>query len=394
MKNSSVSVLKIGRIINLWVNGKLRKKVCDTEQTASEFYKLILTVKENPTEEGIKRIFAYLNEKTRIAMQCGLETDPDTGEVYLAGFNTPVPLDLVEVIKEYHENGYPMEAIINFWKLLMLNPDVTVRESLFGFIAKHDFSLTDAGYMIVYKAVAYRSENQNPLAEFISNRYLHVKKEWSCSPRKYVVYFDQETGEYHITKTVTAENWDLENKQVEIIGNLNYLYENLDQYTNTEDAPYTDKYTHKMSIKLGEIVRMPRAECDADPERGCSYGLHVGATSYVEGYASEGDAVLVCYVNPMHVVAVPNHDNSKMRVTEYFPFAVATYENRKIDIIEQKYFESDYCEYEVAELEEMVAKIQAEQLPIEQALNTEEDEEYRTLDELQKIIENRLVDIS
>ena len=61
MKNS-IQAVKIGRIVNVWVNGKLRKKVCDTLETANDFFKLILTVKDNPTSEGIKRVFAFLNE--------------------------------------------------------------------------------------------------------------------------------------------------------------------------------------------------------------------------------------------------------------------------------------------------------------------------------------------
>ena len=102
--------------------------------------------------------------------------------------------------------------------------------------------------------------------------------------------------------------------------------------------------------------------------------------------------VLVCYVNPANVVAVPDRDHSKMRVCEYFPFAIATYNDRKIDVIEQAFFESDYREYEVEELEAQVTKIQADELPIAKAKNAENDEE-RPMSELMKIIESRLVDI-
>jgi hypothetical protein len=391
MKNV-ITATRIGRTINLFIGGKLRKKVCDSKETANELYRLILNVKKNVTQEGINKIYAYLNEKTRIAMRCGLETDPDSGEVYLAGFNTPVPQKLVEVIEDYHDNNWNMDSVLNFWKLLMLNPDERVRNDLFGFIGTHDFSITDTGYMIVYKAVAYRdslSENAE-LAEFLSNQYLHVKKDWGTSPRKYVVYKD-EYGALHITKTATADSWDLETKEVEILGNLAEMYDNLEMLTTPDDAPYTDKWSRQMEIKLGVPVLMPRSDCDSDPARGCSNGLHVGATSYVESYASSGDAVLVCFVNPAHVVAVPNHDNSKMRVTEYFPFALATYENRKIDIVEQSYFESDYTHYEQEELEKMADAVRAKQLPIETAKKA--DEEDRPMAELEKVIESRLVDL-
>jgi hypothetical protein len=80
-----------------------------------------------------------------------------------------------------------------------------------------------------------------------------------------------------------------------------------------------------------------------------------------------------------------------MRVSEYFPFAIASYTDRKIDIIEQAYFESDYCEYEIEKLEEQLDKLRAEELPIETAMNAENEE--RSMSELMKIIESRLLDI-
>ena len=150
---TNIQAVKIGNTINVSINGKLHKKNCSNLNDANDFYRVILDAKENPSEENLRKIYFFLNEKIRIAYLCGLETDPDNGEVFLAGFNTPIPNELVETIKEYHENGFPMDAIINFWKLLMINPDKRVRKSLFNFISTHDFVLTNKGYMVVYKAV-------------------------------------------------------------------------------------------------------------------------------------------------------------------------------------------------------------------------------------------------
>lgn len=390
MKNS-LQGNQFGKTVNVFINGKLRKKVCDTIETAEEFFRLIIGAGSTPTDEEIRRVFAFLNEKTRTAMLCGLETDPDTGEVYLAGFNTPVPMTLVEVIKDYHEKNYPMEAILNFWQLLMLNPDTEVRNSLFDFIKTHDFVLTDNGYMVVYKAVSWVGETENKMAEFITNMHLHVKKDWSKSPKAYVVYRDLTDGELHITKAKTAKKWDVKAKKVEVLGNLETMFKNIGDY-KAEGGHYTDMHTHQMVINVGELVSQERDLCDADPRNSCSNGLHVGATNYVERFANSKSPILVCYVNPAHVVAVPNHDHSKMRVSEYFPFAIANFEDRKIDIIEQSYFESDYADIEAEQLEEMVAKIQAEETPIKKAMSA--DAEVRPLAELQKVIENRLVDLN
>jgi len=397
---TTINAIKVGKIINLWLNGKLRKKVCETNDSANELFGLILKVKDKPTQDGVNQILGWLNEKTRIAMQCGLETDPDTGCVYLAGFNTAVPQTLVDVIKEYHENKFPMEAILNFWKLLMINPDVRVRESLFDFINTHDFVLTDTGYMIVYKAVSLRENNTNDeLKNFIVEANEKVTVKWGTTAKRYVVYLDLTTHVYRITKTITTDKWDLKTKEVEILGNLAEMFKDIDTVTKLEQDtyPYTDKYSKKMKIRIGEPVKQERRLCDGNPSNECSNGLHVGATKYVEKFGAwySGESrVLVCYVNPAHVVAVPEYDNSKMRVSEYFPFSEINYDeaNQKIEVIEQSYFESDYSHYEKEELAEMVTAIQKEESPIEMAKGIDEDD--RSLAELKKLIENRMVVIS
>jgi hypothetical protein len=146
-----------------------------------------------------------------------------------------------------------------------------------------------------------------------------------------------------------------------------------------------------MHIELGQPVLMERKDCDSDPAQDCSYGLHCGATKYVERFASGSGAVLACFVNTANVVAVPNYDHSKMRVSEYFPFAIATYTGGKIDIVEQQYFEEDYCNYEVEELEAQIVKVKASELPIETARKAEA--EARPMSELMKMLEGRLLDI-
>ena len=235
------------------------------------------------------------------------------------------------------------------------------------------------------------NKDENDLSELITNRYLHVRKHWDCSPKKYVVYQKNDTEEYLITKKSTAKGWDVKKKNVTILGNLGEMFKNIDKYIEDSETMYTDMHTRKMEIKLGSPVRMERENCDSDPARDCSYGLHVGATNYAARFGNSNGAVLCCYVNPAHVVAVPDYDHSKMRVAEYFPFAMATYDGNEIDIIEEKYFESDYSTYEQKELADMVAKVRDEELPIETAMGAEE--ESRNMDELQKIIEARLVDI-
>lgn len=85
MKN--IQAVKIGNVVNLSINGKLHKKNCGNNEEAQELYKLVLIAREDPSDENIKAIRMFLNEKTRVAYLCGLETDLETGEAFLAGFN-------------------------------------------------------------------------------------------------------------------------------------------------------------------------------------------------------------------------------------------------------------------------------------------------------------------
>ncbi|MFA5207437.1 MAG: hypothetical protein WC428_02155 [Candidatus Paceibacterota bacterium] len=400
MKKINIQAVKIGNMINVSIDGKLNKKNCKSADEANTLFKAILKAKENPNEANIKAFKILLSEKLRIATIAGLESDPQTGEIFLCGFNTPIPQALVDVIEDYAKNKYPMDALINFWKLLMINPDKRIREKLFDFIKIHDFSITDAGYMVVYKAVDYKDDEQRDktFETFISNQVLHVKKDWKCSPKKYAVYKNLENDEYGIAKVEVVSNWDERAKNIEILGNLDELFKAIfendypvNDLEHTKSVVYTDIHSHSMIIVLGKPVYMERKECDGDPSLDCSIGLHCGSTDYVNHFANGCDAVLVCYVSPANVISVPSSETSKIRVSEYFPVGVATYESGKIDIIEQKYFEDAYCAYELEELNVMIERVKAEEFPLETAKKAKA--ESRPMSELKKILETRLIDI-
>lgn len=413
MKNKiNINGLITGKCVTFSINGALNKKTFDTIEEAKELFQLILKAKANPTDENIANIKNSINETRRTAVMAGIEYDENTDRCYIEGLNTPIPEQLMDIIKEYNDNNYPMESIINFWKLLMSNPDTHIRESLFRFIQVHDFVLTDKGYFLTYKAVYPKNDNNNnakdeknkynEFSEFVLNKYYQVKGPWKSSPKNYIIY-TVDGSEFKITEIKTAEKFDLTTKKYQIFGNLDECYKIISKQTynnasidnNYVTSPiFTDMYTRTMSIEIGKPVKMERKLCNGDPEVECSYGLHVGATKYVESFAKNSSTILACLVNPANVVAVPRYDNSKIRVSEYFPFAIATFDNKtkKIDIVEQKYFEDDYCSYEVDELEKQIELIKENQMPIESAINSES--ENRPMSELMKIIENRLIDLS
>lgn len=81
------------------------------------------------------------------------------------------------------------------------------------------------------------------------------------------------------------------------------------------NADYTDCHSGTVSNKPGTINKMPRNQISDDPNHACHVGFHVGAKMHASGY---GKRMLVCKVDPEHVVCVPyDAGQQKMRVCEY-----------------------------------------------------------------------------
>lgn len=119
-------------------------------------------------------------------------------------------------------------------------------------------------------------------------------------------------------------------------------YRNVDK---TEDeGVFTDHHTHKMRIKIGEMVTMPREDCDSDSNITCSRGLHAANRFWLtKNYY--GQVGLVCLINPADVVAVPHQDNyGKLRTCAYLPIDLAEYgeDNHPLPYKESDGFECEY----------------------------------------------------
>lgn len=70
---------------------------------------------------------------------------------------------------------------------------------------------------------------------------------------------------------------------------------------------------------IGATITQPRNECDEDPDRTCSAGLHFCAASYLTEYIHrEGCRVVVLKIHPKNVVAIPrDYDCAKGRACAY-----------------------------------------------------------------------------
>lgn len=100
-------------------------------------------------------------------------------------------------------------------------------------------------------------------------------------------------------------------------------YRNVD----TTDTPnvYTDHHTHSFKIKIGDMVTMPREDCDCRANQECSRGLHLASKNWLNKnyYGTVG---LVCLCNPADVVSVPyNSEYGKLRTCAYLPIDIINY---------------------------------------------------------------------
>jgi len=95
---------------------------------------------------------------------------------------------------------------------------------------------------------------------------------------------------------------------------------------------YTDIYSGSVSNAIGQRPTMPRNQISDDANLACHVGFHVGALKYAENFIRSGQAgiegappyvsgsgrIVVCRVDPEHVVCVPKDASyAKVRVCEY-----------------------------------------------------------------------------
>ncbi len=385
---ATIVVNKIGKVVNLLIDGNVFQKTFEEKEHADNFFKLALNAK-NGGQKELDELYADLNRLYRTVVHGILETDK-TEKYYLKGFNYPIPQILLETFLEYLDKGFPTEALVNFWKLLMLNPDTKIRESLFDFLNEYKFAITDNGYFIGYKVVQILiNEVNEELAAFVQEKYSKIKSN-KKSPKNYTVIKDTTKNKFLVMNAVLTDEDDVDlNEGLEIVGNLAELFENLEK-TNGQTI-YTDRWNQTTRVILGQKVSKERkfephtVECSDN-------GLHVGSTGYINRFYNPGNTVLMVLVNPAHVIHVPKSETSKIRTAEYYPYALLkmketpTTDGNKFDVVEQPYFETDYSAYEKEQVEQDLAII------IEKEENGEKPTQITQ--DYKKILESRLVDLN
>ncbi len=351
---NQVTALRHNKIVHVIIDEDMYAKKFESNAEAAGFYKRAEIIANNPTEVNVYSLISELDLGLKLSMEDLLVRR--NGSFYLKGYESaPLPEELLARIKSQLEAGHSISPLVNFFKLLLLNPDKHVQKDLFKFMEHYDFPITDNGYFIGYRACKQTNSTYSAVTNFVPKEYLMLKAE-GANPADYTAVKDPDGGKLKavLTDVITDNNGNYIAPD-NVLGNLQEMFEN--QNNGLVEAPeFTDFYSGTTKVRLGGTVSMDRSLCDNNPDHACSRGLHIGTPQYVENYGGGDAAYIACLVNPMNVVAVPkDYSYMKMRVCEYYAYGM-------VDLadgvqIRTPYFEIDYKTWEERELEKMLEGI-------------------------------------
>ena len=425
------SAVLSGLSVLVYYMGKQLTFTHPSEEEAVEFFQKI---NESYKEERYEELSDFLDPSRKIEVTDELVRGI-SGQLFLKGTDIPIPLELKSRMLKFIELGVSLKPLINFWKQLLINPDEHVRRSLFQFAERFSFPITDTGYFIAYKSVAWKGTSFIRYAELISSKFIYLVSNGK-NPANYTVtkvnededsgfsvldpagvteqidslteFFKKENREKileslfpdyptfyafsRMGKPLTEENvidflssyvdsqslaidWKklaLEHNKYTVLGKLDQLYAELPKKFEFDEPMFTDFYSGTQTIKLGEAVKMDRNLCDNNPSNTCSSGLHVGAPGYVQDFGGSDRYVLACLVSPTNVVAIPNdYHFEKMRTCEYYPFAICEIGENGIEEVNSPYFEFDYLGHEQAIIEAQIEALKAKNMTEEEKAELE-----------------------
>lgn len=288
------------------------------------------------------------NEKTlRSMIETGFfQVDPiDAKILYRKNINLSVPQTLVDAYVEamMSSDTVRINTLDAFWYRMGICPVDHARQDAFWFLNRQGFHIFENGLILAARNVVPLNDLQFNIAGWVDK----VKTVWKQKPSNIDVY--QKNNEYIL--------FDKTNKKIpdgNFIGNLQDLANGQEAY-----QVYTDGYTRKTRIVMGEPVYQPRNECDHDRNKTCGRGLHFASidhfsqSSYANSY---GSVSILVAIDPIDLVAIPPSDNYwKGRCCRYLPLTkVDRDDNGNIilpDMAELKSLLGDYGNYTLTELE-------------------------------------------
>ena len=274
MSKNQVFAIRSDKAVTALVNGVSYYRDETDKTSAQSLYEKIKTVALNPTNELVKQLVEDFDPTQKVFDAQSLVKD-EIGNWYLKGFTEPLPSKLLTKMKEFIDKGLPLTPLVNFWKLLMLNPADHVKRDLYNFMDQYEFPITDSGYFIAYKSVKKTEKTYKAVNMWVPKEYIQLKASGQ-DPKDYTVV--DKNGDFSIVETslITDSSGNFIAPE-HVAGNLEEMFNSINNLTDeTVEAPeFTDWHQGSTSIRLGSPVTMDRSQCDGNPMNCCSSGLHV-----------------------------------------------------------------------------------------------------------------------
>ena len=339
------------------------KHIIKTGEHVAAFYHAAMDYSRDKDQESLDLLEEMLFPHKRYLTGGDLSEGPN-GEIYFKDTPIPIPATLSEQLFEFLDNDWPIYALRNFWYRAMLNPSSHARDGFFTFCRKYGVTITDNGYALLYKAVTTKTviPSELDLASLVGQRYLALIANGEDPDQWIVVQASASVTDVvgdDVSYYVVAAGEEFEGT---VLGTVGVLFQDIPTLAqNKPTTTYTDKHSRTMDIRLGVPCVKNRSECDPDINQSCSFGLHVGSYAYVNMFGGKSDPIMACLVDPAMVVALPESDDSKIRVCEYLPYALM---NRDVEgewqEIPSSYFESDYEVHDATTLTARFAELSAQ----------------------------------
>jgi len=243
------------------------------ECTDEIFSKIMMHINDRDTLIGIfYPDYAEANKlKNRIMNSKYLTMDGNS--IYIKSISElTVPQDFAIKFMDAEEadDNNKVEAYLNFWTLLSLNPDSRVRNNLFRWLDQWGLVVSKSGLIVGYRNVDIKTEGSKfnqELTRFVTQEYWEKKYDLNNSPEGYIVLMKDEDDYF-----IADEDYEMEDDDV-YIGDLVDLYTILTTDESEQTTVFTDHHSHKFRIRIGHIVSMPRKNCCADQQQECAAGL-------------------------------------------------------------------------------------------------------------------------
>lgn len=295
--------------------------------------------------------------------------------------------------------------LINFWKLLLLCSNAQARTDAFKYLTKNSMTITKEGYFLTYRRVHLKKtfrpnlvikETASVPKKFLIEATAKVKK-WKGSQKGYfVVLVDKEY------KLVRKDKLKVDSNNLGSLYSFNNPNESKIEGNDIvkQRRIFTDNYTKTFEIEIGIPVKMTRADCNENNKESCSRGLHVGTPDFVRRNSGFGEIIIVCLINPMHIISVPYDDAHKMRVCEYLPIKeISVNEISGFEHSDLSEFEYAYMAYESIAMEKQLAGLKG-QIDIIDDGTFKNFTKFRTVQDLEKLetkiqeLKSKLVELS